>query len=109
MLSIFWRIFWRTINRRALYVVKKRGIRQESGGWVYQTSNMRIEAPGTAVRVSVPVRPGETALVDDGNKYWRIVYWLDNGVIKIWKFGPWAKQIGQVCWRIKRHNRGKIL
>ncbi len=107
MRGLLWRLMWRIVRNRAVLVARKRGIRQDEGKWLYQTDRLRIESFGVGLRVAVPVRPGETALVDDGQKYWRLVLWSQNQTLKVFKFGSWAKEIGQLVWRIKRYNRGR--
>lgn len=102
----FWQFFWFVIRNRAFYLAKKRGVREDTGGWLYQIDKLRIEASAAFVRVSVPVQPGDTALVDDGNVYWRLVFWVRDGKLKIMHFGPWAKEIGRLCRHIKCYNMG---
>jgi hypothetical protein len=111
MRSLLWWLLWRIVRNRAVLVARKRGVRRDEGGWLYQTDQLRIESFGIGARVSVPLSKQqlerETALVDDGSKYWRLVLWSQGGTLKTWKFGPWAKEIGQLVWRIKRYNRGR--
>ena len=116
MRSLLWWLLWRIVRNRAVLVARKRGVRggeqcQGHSGWLYQTDQLRIESFGIGARVSVPLSKQqlerETALVDDGSKYWRLVLWSQGGTLKTWKFGPWAKEIGQLVWRIKRYNRGR--
>jgi hypothetical protein len=95
---LFWRVLWRIINARATVVAKKRGNRRNEGGWRFWNTRISVEVFGTAVRIGVVLgwNNNDTALVNDDQQFWKIVFWQDAGHLKLWRGGPWLKELGRL-------------